>query len=69
MLIGSDTAFRYTNWDRLPHSGKIMGSVATFRHKYWIGYHVPMVNTRFNGVRPVAPINAPAKESAARGHG
>uniref|UniRef100_M1DXP0 Uncharacterized protein n=1 Tax=Solanum tuberosum TaxID=4113 RepID=M1DXP0_SOLTU len=28
-----------------------------------------MVNTRFNGVRPVAPINAPAEESAARGRG
>ncbi|KAH0746089.1 hypothetical protein KY285_007746 [Solanum tuberosum] len=28
----------------------------------------PKVNTRFNGVRPVAPINEPAEESAARGH-
>uniref|UniRef100_M1DV67 Uncharacterized protein n=1 Tax=Solanum tuberosum TaxID=4113 RepID=M1DV67_SOLTU len=28
-----------------------------------------MVNTRFNGVRPVAPVNAPAEESATRGHG
>ncbi|WMV59036.1 hypothetical protein MTR67_052421 [Solanum verrucosum] len=27
-----------------------------------------MVNTRFNNVRPVAPVNAPAEESAARGH-
>ncbi|KAH0730222.1 hypothetical protein KY289_001410 [Solanum tuberosum] len=26
-----------------------------------------MVNTRLNGVRPVAPVNAPAEESAARG--
>uniref|UniRef100_M1DFB5 'chromo' domain containing protein n=1 Tax=Solanum tuberosum TaxID=4113 RepID=M1DFB5_SOLTU len=26
-----------------------------------------MVNTRFNGVRPVDPVNAPAEESAARG--
>ncbi|KAH0773664.1 hypothetical protein KY290_010801 [Solanum tuberosum] len=26
-----------------------------------------MVNTTFNGVRPVAPVNAPAEESAARG--
>uniref|UniRef100_M1DLE7 Uncharacterized protein n=1 Tax=Solanum tuberosum TaxID=4113 RepID=M1DLE7_SOLTU len=25
-----------------------------------------MVNTRFNGVRPVAPVNAPAEKSAAR---
>uniref|UniRef100_M0ZPW9 Uncharacterized protein n=1 Tax=Solanum tuberosum TaxID=4113 RepID=M0ZPW9_SOLTU len=28
-----------------------------------------MVNTRFNGVRLVAPINAPIEESAARGRG
>ncbi|WMV37597.1 hypothetical protein MTR67_030982 [Solanum verrucosum] len=28
-----------------------------------------MVNTRFHGVRPVAPVNAPAKESAMRGWG
>uniref|UniRef100_M1DE13 Uncharacterized protein n=1 Tax=Solanum tuberosum TaxID=4113 RepID=M1DE13_SOLTU len=28
-----------------------------------------MVNTRYNGVRPVAPVNAPAEESAARGRG
>uniref|UniRef100_M1E0Q9 Late blight resistance protein n=1 Tax=Solanum tuberosum TaxID=4113 RepID=M1E0Q9_SOLTU len=28
-----------------------------------------MVNTRYNGVRPVAPINAPAEESATRGRG
>uniref|UniRef100_M1DWC7 Uncharacterized protein n=1 Tax=Solanum tuberosum TaxID=4113 RepID=M1DWC7_SOLTU len=28
-----------------------------------------MVNTRFNGVRPVAPINAPIEESASRGRG
>uniref|UniRef100_M1DHG0 'chromo' domain containing protein n=1 Tax=Solanum tuberosum TaxID=4113 RepID=M1DHG0_SOLTU len=28
-----------------------------------------MVNTRFNGVRPVAPVNAPAEEYAARGRG
>uniref|UniRef100_M1BDU0 'chromo' domain containing protein n=1 Tax=Solanum tuberosum TaxID=4113 RepID=M1BDU0_SOLTU len=28
-----------------------------------------MVNTRFNGVRPVAPVNAPTEESAARGRG
>ncbi|KAK4736785.1 hypothetical protein R3W88_000482 [Solanum pinnatisectum] len=28
-----------------------------------------MVNTRFNGVRPVAPINAPTEESVTRGHG
>ncbi|XP_049413243.1 uncharacterized protein LOC125876166 [Solanum stenotomum] len=27
-----------------------------------------MVNTRFNDVRPVAPVNAPTKESAAKGH-
>ncbi|WMV29012.1 hypothetical protein MTR67_022397 [Solanum verrucosum] len=26
-----------------------------------------MVRTRFNGIRPVAPVNAPAEESAARG--
>ncbi|WMV08779.1 hypothetical protein MTR67_002164 [Solanum verrucosum] len=25
-----------------------------------------MVNTRFNGIRPIAPVNAPAKKSAAR---
>uniref|UniRef100_M1DZQ3 'chromo' domain containing protein n=1 Tax=Solanum tuberosum TaxID=4113 RepID=M1DZQ3_SOLTU len=28
-----------------------------------------MVNITYNGVRPVAPVNAPAEESAARGHG
>uniref|UniRef100_M1D8W7 Uncharacterized protein n=1 Tax=Solanum tuberosum TaxID=4113 RepID=M1D8W7_SOLTU len=28
-----------------------------------------MVNTRFNGVRPVAPVNAPIEESASRGRG
>uniref|UniRef100_M1AV37 Pentatricopeptide repeat-containing protein n=1 Tax=Solanum tuberosum TaxID=4113 RepID=M1AV37_SOLTU len=28
-----------------------------------------MVNTRYNGVRPVAHVNAPAEESAARGRG
>uniref|UniRef100_M1DP73 'chromo' domain containing protein n=1 Tax=Solanum tuberosum TaxID=4113 RepID=M1DP73_SOLTU len=28
-----------------------------------------MVNTRFNGVRHVAPVNEPAEESAARGRG
>uniref|UniRef100_M1D8W9 'chromo' domain containing protein n=1 Tax=Solanum tuberosum TaxID=4113 RepID=M1D8W9_SOLTU len=28
-----------------------------------------MVNTRFNGVMPVAPVNAPCEESAARGRG
>uniref|UniRef100_M1DMP4 'chromo' domain containing protein n=1 Tax=Solanum tuberosum TaxID=4113 RepID=M1DMP4_SOLTU len=58
-----------TNLDQLPRFGIIMGSVATFRHKHWIGYHIPMVNTRFNDVRLVAPVNAPAKECAARGHG
>uniref|UniRef100_M1DU13 'chromo' domain containing protein n=1 Tax=Solanum tuberosum TaxID=4113 RepID=M1DU13_SOLTU len=46
-----------------------MGSVATFQHKHGIGYHVSMVNTRFNGVRSVAPVNAPAEESTARGRG
>ncbi|XP_049391919.1 uncharacterized protein LOC125856420 [Solanum stenotomum] len=28
-----------------------------------------MVNTRFNAIRPVAPVNAPAEESAPRGRG
>uniref|UniRef100_M1DM81 'chromo' domain containing protein n=1 Tax=Solanum tuberosum TaxID=4113 RepID=M1DM81_SOLTU len=28
-----------------------------------------MVNTRYNDVRPVAPVNAPAEESPARGRG
>uniref|UniRef100_M1DRG1 Uncharacterized protein n=1 Tax=Solanum tuberosum TaxID=4113 RepID=M1DRG1_SOLTU len=28
-----------------------------------------MVHTRYNGLRPVDPINAPAEESTARGHG
>ncbi|KAK6773863.1 hypothetical protein RDI58_029102 [Solanum bulbocastanum] len=27
-----------------------------------------MVNTRYNGVRPVAPINEPVEESATSGH-
>uniref|UniRef100_M1BTL9 'chromo' domain containing protein n=1 Tax=Solanum tuberosum TaxID=4113 RepID=M1BTL9_SOLTU len=27
-----------------------------------------MVNTRFDGVRPIAPVNAPAEEYAVRGH-
>uniref|UniRef100_M1DTT5 'chromo' domain containing protein n=1 Tax=Solanum tuberosum TaxID=4113 RepID=M1DTT5_SOLTU len=30
---------------------------------------IEMVNTRFNSVRPVAPVNSPAEESVARGHG
>ncbi|KAH0658132.1 hypothetical protein KY289_026880 [Solanum tuberosum] len=99
-----------------------MGSISTFRHNLWIGYHVPllgfgcssgsptgglvwmpitmvwvmtkfvseprlvdlncynlipigiwrfklMVKTRFNGVRPISPVNALAEESAARGRG
>uniref|UniRef100_M1DLS1 'chromo' domain containing protein n=1 Tax=Solanum tuberosum TaxID=4113 RepID=M1DLS1_SOLTU len=46
-----------------------MGSIATFRYKHWIGYHVPIVNTRFNDVKSVAPVNAPAEESSARGRG
>uniref|UniRef100_M1AL34 'chromo' domain containing protein n=1 Tax=Solanum tuberosum TaxID=4113 RepID=M1AL34_SOLTU len=53
-----------TNLDRLSRFGIIMGLVATFRHNHWIGYHIPMVNTRYNGIRPVAPVNAPAKESS-----
>uniref|UniRef100_M1DW98 Uncharacterized protein n=1 Tax=Solanum tuberosum TaxID=4113 RepID=M1DW98_SOLTU len=61
--------FGITNLDRLPRPSITMGSVSTFRHNYGIGYHVPMVNTRFNGIRPVAPVNAPVKESTARGHG
>uniref|UniRef100_M1E015 Uncharacterized protein n=1 Tax=Solanum tuberosum TaxID=4113 RepID=M1E015_SOLTU len=28
-----------------------------------------MVYTRFNGVRPVTPVNEPGEESATRGHG
>uniref|UniRef100_M1DZK8 'chromo' domain containing protein n=1 Tax=Solanum tuberosum TaxID=4113 RepID=M1DZK8_SOLTU len=28
-----------------------------------------MVNTSFNGIRPVAPVNDPAEEFATRGHG
>uniref|UniRef100_M1DUP7 Uncharacterized protein n=1 Tax=Solanum tuberosum TaxID=4113 RepID=M1DUP7_SOLTU len=42
-----------------------MGSVATFRYNYGIGSHVLLRNR----VRPVAPVNAPAEESAAKGHG
>uniref|UniRef100_M1DLJ5 'chromo' domain containing protein n=1 Tax=Solanum tuberosum TaxID=4113 RepID=M1DLJ5_SOLTU len=61
--------FDITNLDRLPCSGITMGSVATFQHNYGIGYHVLMVNTRFNGVRLVAPVNGPIEESAARGRG
>uniref|UniRef100_M1C9H4 Uncharacterized protein n=1 Tax=Solanum tuberosum TaxID=4113 RepID=M1C9H4_SOLTU len=48
-----------TNLDRLTHFSIIMGSVATFRHNYWIGYHVPSVD----------PVNVPAEESAARSRG
>uniref|UniRef100_M1DLA5 Uncharacterized protein n=1 Tax=Solanum tuberosum TaxID=4113 RepID=M1DLA5_SOLTU len=29
-----------TNSDRLPRFGIIMGSVATFWHNHWIGYHI-----------------------------
>uniref|UniRef100_M1DMY0 Uncharacterized protein n=1 Tax=Solanum tuberosum TaxID=4113 RepID=M1DMY0_SOLTU len=29
-------------WDRLPRSGITIGSVATFRHNYGIGSHVPV---------------------------
>uniref|UniRef100_M1DQ49 'chromo' domain containing protein n=1 Tax=Solanum tuberosum TaxID=4113 RepID=M1DQ49_SOLTU len=58
-----------TNLDRWSRSGITIGSVATFRHNYGIEYHIPMVNTTFNGVRPVALINAPVKESSATGLG
>uniref|UniRef100_M1DLC1 'chromo' domain containing protein n=1 Tax=Solanum tuberosum TaxID=4113 RepID=M1DLC1_SOLTU len=58
-----------TNLDRLPRYGITIGSVSTFRHNYGIGYHVLMVNTKFNSVRPVAPVNAPVEESAARDRG
>uniref|UniRef100_M1DYW3 Tomato spotted wilt virus resistance protein n=1 Tax=Solanum tuberosum TaxID=4113 RepID=M1DYW3_SOLTU len=34
-----------------------------------IVHHFEMVNTRYNGVRPVAHVNAPAEESAAKGRG
>uniref|UniRef100_M1DVW8 'chromo' domain containing protein n=1 Tax=Solanum tuberosum TaxID=4113 RepID=M1DVW8_SOLTU len=61
--------FGITNLDRLPSFDIIMGSVSTFWHNHCIGYHVLMVNTRFNGVRPVSPVNAPAEKSAARGRG
>nr|AAT38742.2 'chromo' domain containing protein [Solanum demissum] len=57
--------FRHTNLDRVPHSGTYMGSGVTSGTLTWIGYH--MVNTRFNGVRPVAPVNTPAEESVAKG--
>uniref|UniRef100_M1DEW5 'chromo' domain containing protein n=1 Tax=Solanum tuberosum TaxID=4113 RepID=M1DEW5_SOLTU len=67
LLNGSGVAFRHTNLDRFPRSDIILGSVPMFRHKHWIGYHVPMVNTRFNGIRPVASVNAPAEESTAKG--
>uniref|UniRef100_M1B347 'chromo' domain containing protein n=1 Tax=Solanum tuberosum TaxID=4113 RepID=M1B347_SOLTU len=50
-----------TNLDRLPRFDITMGSIAMFRNKYGIGYHI--VNTRFKGVRPVAPINAPTEKS------
>uniref|UniRef100_M1DGU0 Uncharacterized protein n=1 Tax=Solanum tuberosum TaxID=4113 RepID=M1DGU0_SOLTU len=42
LLNGSSVAFRHTNLDRLPHFGINMGSVTTFWHKYWIGYHDPV---------------------------
>uniref|UniRef100_M1DDV2 Uncharacterized protein n=1 Tax=Solanum tuberosum TaxID=4113 RepID=M1DDV2_SOLTU len=35
--------FGITNLDRLPRSGITMGSVATFRYNYGIGYHVPVL--------------------------
>uniref|UniRef100_M1DFE7 Uncharacterized protein n=1 Tax=Solanum tuberosum TaxID=4113 RepID=M1DFE7_SOLTU len=38
----SGVAFRHTNLNRLPRFGIIMGSVATFRHNIWIGYHIPI---------------------------
>ncbi|WMV37243.1 hypothetical protein MTR67_030628 [Solanum verrucosum] len=42
LLNGSGVAFRHTNSDRLPRSDIMMGSVATFRHKHWIWYYVPV---------------------------
>uniref|UniRef100_M1DKE7 'chromo' domain containing protein n=1 Tax=Solanum tuberosum TaxID=4113 RepID=M1DKE7_SOLTU len=62
-------AFRHKNLDRLPLSDIIIGSVATFRLNHWIGYHDPMVNTRFTNVRPVGPVNALVEEYPARVHG
>uniref|UniRef100_M1DBC2 Uncharacterized protein n=1 Tax=Solanum tuberosum TaxID=4113 RepID=M1DBC2_SOLTU len=37
-----------SNWDRFPCSGIHMGSVVTFRHKHWIGYHVPRFSVDVN---------------------
>uniref|UniRef100_M1DKB9 'chromo' domain containing protein n=1 Tax=Solanum tuberosum TaxID=4113 RepID=M1DKB9_SOLTU len=54
-----------TNLDRLPRSGINMGSVTIFQHNIWIRWFT----TRYNGVKPVASVNAPAEESAARGRG
>uniref|UniRef100_M1DWM3 Uncharacterized protein n=1 Tax=Solanum tuberosum TaxID=4113 RepID=M1DWM3_SOLTU len=46
LLNGSGVAFRHTNLDRLRRSGIIMGSVATFWHNHWIGYHIPGIFKR-----------------------
>uniref|UniRef100_M1DQQ2 Uncharacterized protein n=1 Tax=Solanum tuberosum TaxID=4113 RepID=M1DQQ2_SOLTU len=40
-------------------------SLVFHRHSYGM---LKMVNTRFNGVRPVVPVNALAEESTVRGH-
>uniref|UniRef100_M1DRG7 Uncharacterized protein n=1 Tax=Solanum tuberosum TaxID=4113 RepID=M1DRG7_SOLTU len=42
------TLFRgsITKLDRLPRFDIIKGSVATFRHNYWIGYHIPGIFKR-----------------------
>ncbi|KAH0669549.1 hypothetical protein KY285_023715 [Solanum tuberosum] len=50
LLNGSGVAFRHTNLDKLPRSGIIMGSVATFGHNLWIGYHVPWFSHRIVSV-------------------
>uniref|UniRef100_M1DD57 'chromo' domain containing protein n=1 Tax=Solanum tuberosum TaxID=4113 RepID=M1DD57_SOLTU len=69
MLNGSGVTFRHPNLDQVPCSGAYMESGATSGTLTWIGYHVPIVNNRFNGVRPATPVNAPAEESTARGRG
>uniref|UniRef100_M1DF42 Putative plant transposon protein domain-containing protein n=1 Tax=Solanum tuberosum TaxID=4113 RepID=M1DF42_SOLTU len=62
--------FGITNWDRLPRSDISTGLGTTFC--YLVSFVVVVlppedVNTRFNGVRPIAPVYAPVEKSTARG--
>ncbi|WMV59152.1 hypothetical protein MTR67_052537 [Solanum verrucosum] len=81
-ILPVDTALgRFT--EELTHTTHLRGVVPSTGHGWPRGWHLDLPNhvklptqgygvlhithKRFNGVRPVAPVNAPAKKSAVRG--